>query len=117
MQRKSKNREKIMELFSKEHLLSARDCHKKLQEMDLATIYRNIKQLVEAGILKEVHINKEEIHYELNENHHQHLICNNCGKVDSIDISSTKLTNLVKTPDFEIEDVELNIIGKCKDCT
>jgi len=116
MQRKSINREKIIDLFNKEHLLSAHACHKKLKDMDLATIYRNIKQLLKANVIKEVHINNSEQFYELNINSHQHLVCNNCGKIESIEIPETLIPNMLKSSTFKIENVQLNIIGKCKDC-
>lgn len=116
MLRKSKNREKLIALFKKEHLLSAHDCHKKLKGMDLATTYRNIKQLLEHGIIKEVYICNFEKFYEINNTSHQHLVCKNCGKIESIEITDTALSKLLKTENFQIEDIQLNIAGKCKNC-
>jgi Fur family peroxide stress response transcriptional regulator len=114
--RTSQNREKIKNLFEKEHVLSARECHKKLPQMDLATVYRNLKQLAKLGFLKEVHINNEELHYELNSHDHQHLICDNCGNIESVVISEDKINRLLKETNFLIEELELNIHGKCKNC-
>lgn len=114
--RTSQNREKLKKLFEKEHILSARECHRKLPDMDLATVYRNLKHLAETEFLKEVHINNEELHYELNSHDHQHLICNNCGKIESLEIPEQRLNKLLEETNFKIEDVELNIHGKCKNC-
>lgn len=52
-------------------------------KMGAATVYRNIKVLCEAGILKESYQDTEgkavyEIH---NEDHHDHIICLDCGEI------------------------------------
>lgn len=49
----------------------------------VATVYRNIKVLCDAGILEESHQNAQGvILYELpNETHHDHIVCIDCGEI------------------------------------
>ncbi len=118
MQRSSKNREKLIALFNKEHLLSAHDCYKKLKNMDLATTYRNIKQLLEMNVIKEVNINTPEHYYELNDSNHQHLICNKCGKIFEVEISNEELIDLLNTKiqTRSISNIQITITGICVNC-
>ena len=48
----------------------------------LATIYRTIKLLIEAGIVREVRFGDGKSYYEaiMGKTHHDHLICVVCGK-------------------------------------
>ncbi len=113
----SKKREKILNLFSKGHLLTANQVVGLLTDIDRATIYRNLSLFVEQGQLREVNVRKGIASYELNKigDHHQHFICNNCEKVVPINIDESLFKNIVSAG-IKVEDFELNLKGKCKDC-
>jgi Fe2+ or Zn2+ uptake regulation protein len=52
-------------------------------DVGLATIYRVLMQFAEAGILFRRHFESGHAVFELNEGqHHDHLVCTGCGKVD-----------------------------------
>lgn len=116
-ERKSKKREKILEIFKKGGLMTANDVIERLPDIDQATIYRNINKFVEKGTLKEIKINRGISSYEYHsKDEHQHFICNDCDKILHVDIDPSKLQNLVKSSGVEAQEFELNIRGKCKDC-
>ena len=80
---------RILQLFQEGTIkhLSADDVYKLLLaekiDVGLATIYRVLMQFAEAGILFRRHFESGHAVFELNEGqHHDHLVCTGCGKVD-----------------------------------
>lgn len=75
-----------------------------------------MQKFIEDGVLKKVNLQTEITNYELNTDHsHQHFICTNCGLVESIEIMADKIIqNLPKS--LKVEEVEMNIKGKCAKC-
>ena len=52
------------------------------QHVGYATIYRTLKLLKECGLLSERHFDEGQARYEVaGEHHHDHFICENCGKI------------------------------------
>lgn len=86
-------KEKIVSLLKKEHLLSIGDIHKHIPSADYSTVYRNIEQLVQAGSIKKVILDKDKVLYEINNtgSQHDHFICTDCGSVDELDRSMLNL--------------------------
>lgn len=115
--RNSKKRDAILEAFKNGHLFTAQEISKKLPKIDTATIYRNIDFFIKEGILREIHIKKGVSSYELvNENNHQHFICDKCEKVIPININLNNFSKLFPK-DIEVKNLEFNITGNCKNCT
>jgi len=112
--RNTKSRTQILKLLTEnEQAFSAKMVHERLPQFDLATIYRTLNLFVEKGLVRELRINKEESLYEINEDGHEHAICNNCGEVRHIEIDKEKLKELIRVQGFKIDDIELNIKGRC----
>jgi len=78
---------KILDIFRNTQAhLSAEDLYKMLldegEEIGLATVYRVLNQFDDAGILTRHHFEGGKSVFELaNQEHHDHIICLNCGKV------------------------------------
>lgn len=79
---------KILDIFRKsdQRHLSAEDVYRALigenVEIGLATVYRVLTQFEQAGILARSQFDSGKAVFELNDgDHHDHLICTNCGKV------------------------------------
>lgn len=113
----SEKREMILSLFKNGDLLTAADVCERLPEIDRATIYRNITKFVEEKILREVHVKKGISSYELfdEKDMHQHFLCEGCEKVLPIDIDP-KIINKLIPKDLKVQNVELNLTGKCSNC-
>ena len=83
-----------------------------------ATVYRTIKTIEEAGLIKYIHsINDEKI-YEVEEKHHDHMICEKCGKI--IEFHDEELEALqdaiCKSKAFTAHRHTMKIFGICKEC-
>jgi Fur family ferric uptake transcriptional regulator len=101
---------------------SVKDLKEKLKgkEVDQATIYRNMETLTKGNVIRSVNFQHDHNHYELvNDDHHHHLICENCGKV--VDVSkcdTSKIEQQVKKlGNFAtINSHALEFFGLCKNC-
>lgn len=86
--RRTVQRDLIMEMFlrTEEHL-TIEDLHwlvhKKDPSVGHTTVYRTLKLLTEAGLAREVRFGDNKTYYEhhYNHDHHDHMICTECGKV------------------------------------
>jgi Fur family transcriptional regulator, ferric uptake regulator len=89
------------------------------KQFSRATVYRTIKQLLDAGLLQKIATKDGKVFYEgtSNQVQHAHVICNECGKI--LEIKEKKLTTLINNccDDLGIivEYQSLHIYGKCKD--
>jgi Fe2+ or Zn2+ uptake regulation protein len=59
---------------------------KNQREVGLPTVYRNLEELAEGGLLSKVLLPDRKLYYYLcgNEGHHHHFICVSCRKVEDI---------------------------------
>jgi Fur family transcriptional regulator, ferric uptake regulator len=84
--------------------------------MGLATIYRNLKSLVEAEELQVVQLPGENPRYErVGHSHHHHFQCRNCSRVFDVHACPGNLAKLAPEG-FSVEDHELTLYGRCADC-
>jgi Fur family ferric uptake transcriptional regulator len=83
----------------------------------LATIYRNLKSLVEAEELKVVQLPGENPRYErVGHSHHHHFQCRQCNRVFDVHACPGNLAKLAPEG-FSVEDHELTLYGRCADCS
>ena len=84
-----------------------------IPNISLGTVYRNLKQLEKAGILQTIY-DGNIIRYDWKTEPHNHLKCKICGDLIDVDMA-----DLIIQPDFEkkykfeVDDVEMTIIGTC----
>jgi len=123
--RKTGQRELIMETFlSTEEHLTIEDLHRLVQKRDRSightTVYRTLKLLTAAGLAREVRFgdNKTNFEHYHDHEHHDHMICTNCGIV--IEFFSKEIESL---QDKMAEDFgflpthhSLRMWGLCSDC-
>ncbi len=83
----------------------------------IATVYRNVKALLEEGWLHEVELPGEPSRYEVaGKDHHHHFRCRRCDRV--FDIHGCPGNLAAMTPQgFEVEAHEIVLYGRCDDCT
>lgn len=82
-----------------------------------ATVYKVLDALTGNGLIKKVKTDRDIMRYDaITENHH-HLYCTETDRIE--DYFDTELNEIIedyfvkkKIPDFKIEDVKLQIIGK-----
>lgn len=91
---------------------------KSLPRITKATVYKNLKALVDNGFLKEVNL-KGISRYEAKLEPHHHIICKTCGKI--LDFYSDELIEysieiIKEYKDFTINSAETTFFGICKSC-
>ncbi len=85
----------------------------------LATIYRTLQALVQAGFARTFPAGEGEISYKLcDPGHHHHLICERCGRV--VEIPSCEIeawaTSAARRRGFSVSSHQADIFGLCADC-
>ena len=113
---------KILELLenSRQHHLSAEDIYKTLleqgEDVGLATVYRVLTQFEAAGIIQRHHFENNHSVFEImQEDHHDHLVCQNCNKVVEFhnDTIEHEQHEVAKQFGFELTGHSLNLYGYC----
>lgn len=100
-------------LLTREVLQSAQ---RALPSLGIATVYRNLKALLAEGQLKVVDLPGENPRFEMaGGQHHHHFQCTRCQRVFDVDACPGDLSGLAP-PGFAVEDHDLTLYGRCKDC-
>jgi Fe2+ or Zn2+ uptake regulation protein len=90
--------------------------------LPLSSVYRNLALLEEAGVVRRVPGADDSTRYELAEDlteHHHHLVCTNCNKVEDFVVPKALERALAKAAaalDFEATGHSLDLVGLCADC-
>ena len=105
MKRFSKRRQCILDNLEsrKDHPTADmvyRSVRDQIPNISLGTVYRNLKDLADEGVIISFTQNGKE-HFDGNNHPHMHLCCSVCGKIEDL-------------PDFMIRNVIIQ--GVCSDC-
>jgi Fur family transcriptional regulator, ferric uptake regulator len=123
--RRTAQRDLILEIFlrTEEHL-SSEDLYWLVQKQDPTvghtTVYRTLKLLTDAGLAREVRFGDGKTYYEhhYNHEHHDHMICTECGKV--IEFFSPEIEamqdQMAEKFGFKPTHHSLRILGLCAEC-
>lgn len=91
---------------------------RQIPSISLATVYKNIKTFVTAGLLLQVSPHHSSLRIESNHAPHHHLFCTRCNTI--LDIEAGALGSLQvprKLPDgFRMQSVSIEIHGLCGKC-
>ena len=82
------------------------------------TVYRIIEHFYKEGIVTRLELGEGKFRYELNRNHHHHLICQKCGKIEDFkDVTIQELEKKIfKQRGFLVKYHSLEFFGICKNC-
>lgn len=84
--------------------------------LGIATVYRNIRTLVNEGWLDVVELPGEVPRYEPHgKPHHHHFRCRQCNRVYEV-MGCVQSLNDIVPPGFTLENHELVLYGLCADC-
>jgi Fur family ferric uptake transcriptional regulator len=117
----TKARKLLINIFQAHHLpLTEAEIRAKLK-VNKTTVYRELELFSNLGIVKEVFFGDGKKRFELNlHNHHHHLICTNCEKVEDIfvhkDVEHVE-QKIRKLKNFVIKNHSLEFFGLCKNCS
>ena len=121
MQRRTRQRHAIRKAFEDaDRPLGPREVLRSAQEnapaLGIATVYRNVKAMVEDGSLRPVDLPGAPSRYELaGKGHHHHFLCRGCDRVFEVEDCPERITDL--TPHgFRLESHEIILYGLCGAC-
>lgn len=122
MKRITKQRLAIMDSFkSFNRPLSVEEILKNacaiVPQLNLATVYRNIKLLLEEGLITTVNLPGNNARYEcVGLEHHHHFLCNDCNRLFDVEGCPEGLTTLVPKG-FKLKTHAITLTGTCMDCS
>jgi Fe2+ or Zn2+ uptake regulation protein len=104
------------------HLWSIDELHGAVVEVlgaaDYSTVFRAVSGLERDGFITRIDLGDGKVHYELSDEHHEHIRCVECGRVAEVagcvlgDASSA----VTKSTGFTVTSHRLLFGGICPDC-
>jgi Fur family ferric uptake transcriptional regulator len=126
-QRLTARRASIVEvLATSERPLTMPEIRELRPDLAQSSLYRNLVELEQAGVVRRVVTHDEFARYELGESlsgHHHHLVCTNCGVVEDVPASpglersvAAAVAGAAEATGFQIDHHRLDLIGLCRRC-
>ena len=123
--RGSKRREEVLKVFldASSHLSMAElflVVRRRCPGMGLATVYRTMRLICEAGLADEIDFGDGTKRFERKDNqpHHDHLICESCGGCIELDDKEIELlqSRLAVDRGFTLTRHKMYLFGICPEC-
>jgi Fur family ferric uptake transcriptional regulator len=119
----TKQREAILDVFLdvKGHT-TAEALFNKVRELHpgvgFTTVYRTMKLLCDAGLAIERHFDDGVARYEIEHEHHDHLVCTRCGKIVEFECEMIERAQdeIGKRYGFRLLRHRHELYGHCPDC-
>jgi Fur family ferric uptake transcriptional regulator len=102
--------------------ITAQDLHGELraggEPVGLTTVYRTLASLAEAGLLDAIPREGEQAFRLCSEDHHHHLICESCDRVDEIAADEVErwVDAVASRRGFHVTGHRADIFGLCAGC-
>lgn len=92
---------------------------KRLPRIGLGTVYRNLELMAESGIILKLEVGGTQKRFDATTDPHYHIRCQQCGKVDDIDIPVHADINEIaaKNSDYQVLGHHIEFTGICKTCS
>ena len=86
--------------------------------LSLGTVYRNLSQFSEEGVIEKMELRGGKIHFDGNTEPHNHFICEECREISDIfeEFSCEMQGYIAKLRDVKVNSVTLNFYGLCHKC-
>ncbi len=125
MARPSPVSDRVRTLFSTEgrHLWSIDELHaevvRALGAADYSTVFRAVSGLERDGIVNRIDLGDGKVHYELFEEHHEHIRCELCGRVVEVPgcVLEDASAAVTSSTGFKVTSHQLLFSGVCPDCS
>lgn len=114
----------VNEFFKEDKHLSAEELYHILRGIDSylgqATVYRTLKLLCEAGLARQLQFGDDVTRFEprLRDDHHDHLICDDCGKTVSVydEEIEKRQAKVAEENGFTLTSHRMYLYGICAEC-
>ena len=88
----------------------------KFPNVSLATVYRNLKHMIEIGIARELYTDNSS-RFDANMDDHYHFVCRKCGKLkDIFPEDENQEIKKIKALGYTIDRYDLSVYGLCTEC-
>jgi len=126
--RYTSNRRALIEALEEANApLSIPDLMRAMPAASQSSIYRNLTDLTNAGVVARVQGTDEWARFELDDaitgRHHHHIMCESCGEVLDIDMPEslehqldTTLATLAEKSGYKITHHRVDLVGRCPNC-
>jgi Fur family transcriptional regulator, ferric uptake regulator len=119
----TKQREAILEVFLevRGHITSE-ELHNQVRErhpgIGYTTVYRTMKLLCDAGLAIERHFDDGLTRYEVEHEHHDHLVCTRCGRIVEFECQMIEQAqeDIVQRYGFRLLRHRHELYGHCAEC-
>ena len=119
----SKQREHILKTLRENVIHPTADeiyalARKGMPSLSLATVYRNLNQLAENGIIRRIDGLDGPDHFDHNLCKHYHFICSKCNKVYAVayDIAPDLADKVLAETGLFVESFDISLKGICPNC-
>jgi Fur family ferric uptake transcriptional regulator len=119
----TKQRDIILDAFLEaEKHVTSEELYQRVREVQpnigYTTVYRTMKLLCEAGLAEERHFDDGVTRYEIEHEHHDHLVCVRCGRIIEFECQMIEATQdqIAAQYNFRVLRHRHELYGHCEDC-
>jgi len=121
--KQTRQREAILDIFlSAGGHLSSEEVYQAVRarhsNIGYTTVYRTMKLLCAAGVASERHFDDGVTRYEIEHEHHDHLVCVKCGKIIEFECEAIEASQneIAARHGFRVLRHRHELYGHCADC-
>lgn len=91
---------------------------KSMPRISLATVYRNLEILSEAGIIAKLEMSGRQKRFDYDVSEHDHIFCIKCQRVDNLELDrdTIRSVNYVSYKGYAVHGYRLEVAGVCPEC-
>jgi Fur family peroxide stress response transcriptional regulator len=91
---------------------------KRMSTISLATVYNCLETMVDHGLVKAVHVDREPTRFCANLKEHGHFHCTECGQISDIEFSHSKDAHGWQLPSgYLVTQQDVTLRGLCPECS
>jgi Fe2+ or Zn2+ uptake regulation protein len=91
---------------------------KMLPRISLATVYRNLEILTQAGLIAKREVSGRQKRFDSDVSDHDHIYCIRCHRIDNLDVDRQCIGSLPtsRINGYTITGYRLEFVGICREC-
>ena len=85
---------------------------------DYSTVFRAVSGMEREGVIQRIDLGDGKVHYELSEDHHEHIRCDSCGRVVEVPgcVLDDAAASVKSSTGFTVTSHQLLFTGVCPSC-
>jgi Fe2+ or Zn2+ uptake regulation protein len=117
--------DQVRTLFATEarHLWSIDELHAavvdSLGAADYSTVFRAVSGMEKDGLIQRIDLGDGKVHFEMSEDHHEHIRCDSCGRVVEVPgcVLDDASASVKSSTGFVVTSHQLLFTGVCPECS